>query len=59
MKANYGCIGIVVDAKTESVGFYKKLGFVSLAIITGELASKPQPEALFLAIQSIEKALNN
>lgn len=57
MKAEYGCIGIVVDAKAESVEFYKKLGFVSLQTLSGELGDRPQPEVLFLSIKSIEKAL--
>ncbi len=59
MKTSYGCIGVVVDAKPESVDFYKKLGFVALPVLTGELNEKPQPEALFLPIKSIEKALTN
>jgi ribosomal protein S18 acetylase RimI-like enzyme len=57
MKTGYGCIGVVVDAKAESVEFYKKLGFVALPILSGELNEKPQPETLFLPIKSIEKAL--
>lgn len=56
MKSNYGCIGVVVDAKPESIEFYKKLGFVSLQIVSGELGDKPEPEALFLSIKVIEKA---
>lgn len=55
MKSNYGCIGVVVDAKAESVEFYKKLGFIPLQIVSGELGDKPQPEALFLSIKAIEK----
>jgi GNAT superfamily N-acetyltransferase len=57
MKKHYGCIGVVVDAKAESVAFYEKLGFIALPTLSGELSEKPQPETLFLAIQSIEKAL--
>lgn len=57
MKTGYGCIGVVVDAKAESVEFYKKLGFVVLPILSGELNEKPQLETLFLPIKAIEKAL--
>ncbi len=56
MKATYGCIGIVVDAKEESVAFYKKIGFVSLQTLSGELGDRPQPEVLFLSIKAIEQA---
>lgn len=56
MKADYGCIGIVVDAKVESVEFYQKLGFISLQTLSGELGDRPQPEVLFLSIKSIEQA---
>lgn len=57
MKFDYGCTGIVVDAKSESVEFYKKLGFVSLQTLSGELGDRPQPEVLFLSIKAIEKTL--
>ena len=57
MKANYGCTGVVVDAKTESVEFYKKLGFMALQTVSGELGDRPQPSCLFLSIKSIEKAV--
>ena len=30
MKNNYGCIGIVVDAKEEALNFYKQFGFVKI-----------------------------
>ena len=59
MKTNYGCIGVVVDAKAESVDFYKKLGFIPLDTLSGELGDRPQPICLFLSIKSIEKALSN
>jgi ribosomal protein S18 acetylase RimI-like enzyme len=56
MKSDYGCIGIVVDAKAESIEFYKKLGFISLQLLSGELGDRPKPEALFLSIKAIEKS---
>ena len=30
MKNNYGCIGIVVDAKEKALNFYKQFGFVKI-----------------------------
>lgn len=56
MKARYGCIGIIVDAKPGRIEFYKKLGFVSLQTLAGELGDRPQPKPLFLSISSLEQA---
>ena len=50
MSAEVGCIGVVVDAKPESVAFYERLGFVPLAAVSGELGDRPQPRPLFLEI---------
>lgn len=58
MKESYGCIGVIVDAKAESIEFYKNLGFISLPTLSGKLGEKPQPETLFLAIRTIEKTFN-
>jgi GNAT superfamily N-acetyltransferase len=30
LKENYGCAGIVVDAKEEAIEFYKKYGFIEM-----------------------------
>ncbi len=57
MKARYGCVGVVVDAKTESVAFYQKLGFVSLSVLAGELGDRPEPQMMFIGLRTIEKAV--
>lgn len=56
MKAHFGCIGIIVDAKQKSIEFYQKLGFISLQTLAGELGDRPQPIAVFLPIRNIEQA---
>ncbi len=56
MKSSYGCVGIVVDAKQESMNFYLKLGFIPLQLLAGELGDRPQPKPLFIAICTIEQA---
>jgi len=56
-KEKFGCIGVVVDAKVESVEFYKNLGFIELEINRGLSKLHPQPIPMFMAIQTIEKAL--
>ncbi|MEX0671095.1 MAG: GNAT family N-acetyltransferase, partial [Pirellulales bacterium] len=53
MADRFGCIGIVVDAKPDAVGFYARLGFTGLAVEAGDLPSRPRPQVLFLPIGSI------
>jgi ribosomal protein S18 acetylase RimI-like enzyme len=51
-----GCVGVVTDAKTDAVAFYKGLGFEVLdGVREGHLVSEPTP--MFLAIATIESAL--
>ena len=57
MKSRYGCVGVVVDAKQESLAFYQKMSFVPLEAVTGELGDRPEPQPLFLAIKTIEQAI--
>lgn len=57
MRDRTGCIGIVVDAKTEAVGFYSKLGFERLDTISGSLPDHPEPVAMFLSVRLIEAAM--
>jgi len=56
MRDRYGCVGVVVDAKPEAVGFYHSFGFITLELISGELRDRPQPVPMFVPIVSIEKA---
>jgi GNAT superfamily N-acetyltransferase len=45
-----GCVGVVVDAKVESVEFHERLGFVPLAVVAGELGDRPRPLPMFLEL---------
>lgn len=58
MASRLGCVGVVVDAQRQAVGFYVRLGFVELPVIAGGLASRPQPLPMFLPIGSIPGGLN-
>lgn len=50
-----GCVGVVVDAKTESVAFYDALGFVRLdGVRDGLLPADPVP--MFLGLDTVAKA---
>ena len=52
----FGCVGVVVDAKPDAVSFYEKLGFMPLETLEGQSEARPAPTALFLTIREIEAA---
>ncbi len=51
----FGCLGVVVDAKPEAVPFYEKLGFIDLDARAGQLGDKPEPRPMFLELGAIPK----
>lgn len=52
----FGCVGVVSDSKPEAVGFYQRLGFVSVqGVREGMLPGEPLP--MFLAIDTIASSL--
>ncbi|MGA7676223.1 MAG: GNAT family N-acetyltransferase [Rhizomicrobium sp.] len=55
MSVDMGCFGIVVDAKPEATGFYRKLGFIELEAVAGLLGDRPQPLPMFLELGAIPK----
>lgn len=55
MSEDFGCVGIVVDAKPEAIGFYKKYGFFELEATQGQLGDRPEPGPMFLEIGAIPK----
>ena len=51
-RERFGCVGVVVDAKQESLAFYESLGFQPLeGVREGLLVSEPRP--MFLGIATI------
>lgn len=56
MADDFGCVGVVVDAKPEAVGFYERLGFSPLAYGKGGLGDRPEPTAMFLELGAIPRA---
>ena len=52
-----GCVGVVTDAKVETVGFHQSLGFVPIeGVREGLLHGEPLP--MFLAIDTIASAID-
>jgi GNAT superfamily N-acetyltransferase len=56
MADDFGCAGVVVDAKAGAVEFYQTLGFVELEAIEGQSEARPMPRAMFLPIRDIQAA---
>lgn len=53
MAEDYGCVGVVVDAKAGAVPFYARYGFVELTAVEGASDARPRPIPLFLATRAI------
>lgn len=56
MANDFGCLGIVVDAKAEAVGYYRRFGFFPLEVVEGHSESRPMPVAMFLPLRDVEEA---
>lgn len=57
MADEYGCTGVVVDAKPDAVGFYAKYGFISVEAVEGQSDARPAPAPMFLAMRAIRLAI--
>jgi GNAT superfamily N-acetyltransferase len=57
MSQEYGCVGVVVDAKRDAVEFYARVGFSPLEVTEGEIEARPKPAPLFLPIELVAAAL--
>lgn len=56
MAADFGCVGVIVDAKRGAVEFYAKHGFIPLEAVSGQSDARPRPTAMFLAMSAIREA---
>ena len=57
MADEYGCIGVVVDAKPDAVDFYAKYLFIPLAVFEGQSEVRPLQRAMFLSVRVIKGAV--
>ena len=59
MADDYGCVGVVVDAKPDALDFYAKYGFIAVDALEGQADARPQPTPMVLSIRSIRRALKD
>jgi GNAT superfamily N-acetyltransferase len=57
MADDYGCVGVIVDAKPDAVGFYVKYGFIPVDAVEGRSDARPAPAPMFLSIRAVKDAL--
>lgn len=57
MADDYGCVGVIVDAKPDASAFYAKYGFVKVDAVEGRSDARPAPTPMFLSIRAVKGAL--
>lgn len=58
LRDQHGCVGVVVDAKPEAVGYYAQFAFQIVPTVSGHTLSSAGPTTqMFLPIGTIDKAL--
>ena len=57
MAGDYGCAGVVVDAKPTAVAFYAQYGFAPIDLVEGESQARPQPVAMFISLREVASAV--
>lgn len=57
MRDDYGCVGLIVDAKPDSVSFYVKYGFDRIRPVAGLIRGESSTVAMFLPIETAVEAL--
>jgi len=55
MMDEFGCVGLVVDAKADALEFYLRLGFQKLELLEGASPQRPGPTPLFLPLGSVPR----
>lgn len=57
MRDELGCIGLVVDAKSDAVEFYRRYGFAVVEEMEGGASATPRPTLMFLPLGAVPKRL--
>lgn len=55
LRADVGCVGLVVDAKPGALDFYRCYGFVEVGFVEGMSAVRPAPTAMFLPLAAVPR----
>jgi predicted N-acetyltransferase YhbS len=55
MRDQYGCVGVVVDAKPGAEAFYEPFGFVEVEAMEGMGTRLPRPVLMYLPLGSIPR----
>lgn len=58
MASDYGCVGVVADAKPDATDFYARYGFIPIDAVEGRSDARPQPLPMFLSMRIIKGALS-
>jgi GNAT superfamily N-acetyltransferase len=53
---DYGCVGVLVDAKANAESFYARYGFYRIEISHGESGGRPRSVPMFLPIGAIRSS---
>jgi GNAT superfamily N-acetyltransferase len=56
LATDYGCIGLIVDARPGAVEFYSRYGFIAVEPMEGQSDARPQPVLMFLSLSAIKTA---
>jgi predicted N-acetyltransferase YhbS len=57
MADEYGCVGVVVDAKPDAKAFYARYGFMTVEAVEGQSDARPVQTPMFLSIRVVRNAL--
>ncbi|HUE89727.1 MAG TPA: GNAT family N-acetyltransferase [Vicinamibacterales bacterium] len=57
MADEYGCVGVVVDAKPEAEAFYARYGFIAVDAVEGRSDARPVPTPMFLSMRAISDGI--
>lgn len=57
MASDYGCVGVIVDAKPDAIDFYARYGFIAADTVEGQSDARPQPVTMFLSLRAIEDGI--
>jgi GNAT superfamily N-acetyltransferase len=53
----YGCVGVIVDAKSDAIDFYTRYGFITADAVQGQSDARPQPVMMYLSLAAIKDGL--